>query len=108
MASTMLRSGIQAAIRRGGRTARPQPQPKRNFSSSAHNDEYETAKWEKITYLGIATCTALAIYCLSKGHHHSEPPPVSLLILCISIFEDSKQGVPVGYVVPYLIAFRFY
>ncbi|KAK9097081.1 hypothetical protein Sjap_022578 [Stephania japonica] len=73
MASTMLRSGIQGVLRRGGRT--PQAHPKRNFSSSAHNDEYETAKWEKITYLGIATCTVLAFYCLSKGHHHSEPPP---------------------------------
>ncbi|KAK9163554.1 hypothetical protein Syun_004456 [Stephania yunnanensis] len=27
MASTMLRSGIQAAIRRGGRTAQPRPSP---------------------------------------------------------------------------------
>lgn len=37
----------------------------------------EAAKWEKITYLGIASCTALAVYVLSKGHHHGEDPPVS-------------------------------
>lgn len=36
----------------------------------------EAAKWEKITYLGIATCTILSIYNLSKGHHHSPDPPV--------------------------------
>lgn len=39
----------------------------------------ETAKWEKITYLGIATCTVLSIYNLSKGHPHHEEPPVSFL-----------------------------
>lgn len=39
------------------------------------------AKWEKITYLGIATCTILAIYNLSKGHPHYEEPPVSLFFL---------------------------
>lgn len=37
----------------------------------------ETAKWEKITYAGIATCTILAFYNLSKGHPHHEEPPVS-------------------------------
>ena len=39
-------------------------------------------KWEKITYLGIATCTVLAIYNLSEDHPHYEEPPVS----CIFIF----------------------
>ncbi|MQL86807.1 hypothetical protein Taro_019358 [Colocasia esculenta] len=48
---------------------------KRRFSASAHDDAYETAKWEKITYAGIATCTILSIYNLSKGHPHHEPPP---------------------------------
>lgn len=37
----------------------------------------ETAKWEKITYAGIFTCTTLAIFILSKGHPHHEEPPVS-------------------------------
>ena len=37
----------------------------------------ETAKWEKITYAGIAACTTLAFYNLSKGHPHHEEPPVS-------------------------------
>jgi hypothetical protein len=37
----------------------------------------ETKKWEKITYLGIASCTLLAAYILSKGHHHYDEPPVS-------------------------------
>ncbi|KAH7520359.1 hypothetical protein FEM48_Zijuj08G0135600 [Ziziphus jujuba var. spinosa] len=35
----------------------------------------ETAKWEKITYAGIVTCTILAIYNLRKGHPHDDPPP---------------------------------
>ncbi|ONK56808.1 uncharacterized protein A4U43_C10F13220 [Asparagus officinalis] len=35
----------------------------------------ETAKWEKITYAGIVTCTILSIYNLSKGHPHHEDPP---------------------------------
>ncbi|KAL1060499.1 hypothetical protein V6Z11_1Z094000 [Gossypium hirsutum] len=48
----------------------------RGFASSSHHDDaYETAKWEKITYLGVATCTVLAIYNLSKGHPHHEEPP---------------------------------
>ncbi|ONK76112.1 uncharacterized protein A4U43_C03F24030 [Asparagus officinalis] len=38
-------------------------------------DIYETAKWEKITYAGIVTCTILSIYNLSKGHPHHEDPP---------------------------------
>ena len=36
----------------------------------------EAEKWEKITYVGIATCTILTIYNLSKGHHHYPEPPV--------------------------------
>ncbi|KAF5454296.1 hypothetical protein F2P56_023972 [Juglans regia] len=40
----------------------------------------EAEKWEKITYVGIATCTVLAIYNLSKGHpHYEEPPPYPYL-----------------------------
>ena len=46
----------------------------------------ETAKWEKITYLGIATCSVLAIYTLSKGHTHHEEPPVSLNSFCLILF----------------------
>jgi hypothetical protein len=48
----------------------------------------ETAKWEKIAYLGIATCTLLAIYNLSKGHPHYDEPPVSFLFypLDFSVF----------------------
>ena len=39
----------------------------------------ETAKWENITFAGIATCTILVIYSLSKGHPHFDEPPVSFL-----------------------------
>lgn len=46
----------------------------------------ETAKWEKITYLGILTCTGLGFYNLSKGHPHFEEPPVSLFSLCLILF----------------------
>ncbi|CAL9228423.1 unnamed protein product, partial [Arabidopsis halleri] len=74
MATAIVRSALsRAAIRVAPRTS---VAPKRNFSSSAgHDDAYEAAKWEKITYLGIASCTALAVYVLSKGHHHGEDPP---------------------------------
>lgn len=41
----------------------------------------EASKWEKITYLGAASCTALAVYCLSKGHPHYEEPPVRTSLL---------------------------
>lgn len=37
----------------------------------------EAAKWEKITYAGIAACSILAFVNLSKGHPHFEEPPVS-------------------------------
>ncbi|KAH9664108.1 cytochrome c oxidase subunit 6a mitochondrial [Citrus sinensis] len=76
----MVRSGLlQTALRRVS-SASSAP-PKRGFASSAHHDDaYETAKWEKITYLGIATCTVLAFYNLSKGHPHYEEPPVRYLL----------------------------
>ncbi|GAB4847159.1 Cytochrome c oxidase subunit 6A [Ancistrocladus abbreviatus] len=73
MAMTLpkLRSGLQSVLR-GSRSSEIL---KRSFASSAHDDEHETAKWEKITYAGIVTCTILTIYNLSKGHHHFEEPP---------------------------------
>ncbi|KAL8493361.1 hypothetical protein ACS0TY_024539 [Phlomoides rotata] len=57
------------------------PASRRTFSASSHHDEaVEAAKWEKISYLGIASCTILACYILSKGHpHHEEPPPYRYL-----------------------------
>ncbi|XP_078442669.1 cytochrome c oxidase-like protein isoform X2 [Wolffia australiana] len=70
MASSAARSGLLRALRGNSRLA-----GKRRFSSSAHDDAYETAKWEKITYAGIVSCTLLAIYNLSKGHPHFEEPP---------------------------------
>ncbi|KAK3411892.1 cytochrome c oxidase subunit 6a, mitochondrial [Eucalyptus grandis] len=72
MAMAMVRSALLRSSLRGG--ARPSSVPKRNFASSAHDDAHETAKWEKITYAGIVTCTILAIYNLSKGHPHYEEP----------------------------------
>ncbi|GMN34172.1 hypothetical protein TIFTF001_004544 [Ficus carica] len=79
MAMATIRSGLLRTSLRGSSRA-PAP-PKRNFSSSArHDDAYEAQKWEKITYLGIVTCTVLAIYNLSRGHpHHEEPPPFPYL-----------------------------
>ncbi|OAY35656.1 cytochrome c oxidase subunit 6a, mitochondrial [Manihot esculenta] len=82
MASAITRSGLLRNTLRGG--SRASAPTKRRFSSSAHNDDaYEAAeasKWEKITYLGIATCTILAFYNLSKGHpHYEEPPPYPYL-----------------------------
>ncbi|XP_030923617.1 cytochrome c oxidase subunit 6a, mitochondrial [Quercus robur] len=79
MAMAMVRSGLLRTALRGG--SRPSAPPKRNFASSAHHDDaYETAKWEKITFAGIATCTILAIYNLSRGHpHFDEPPPYPYL-----------------------------
>ncbi|KAK4262451.1 hypothetical protein QN277_028008 [Acacia crassicarpa] len=81
MATALVRSTLlRTALRGGGRGSGV---PRRNFSSSAHHDDaYETAKWEKITYLGIATCTVLAIYNLSKGHpHHEEPPDIFFFVV---------------------------
>ncbi|KAB1202019.1 Cytochrome c oxidase subunit 6a, mitochondrial [Morella rubra] len=70
----MVRSGLlRTSLRGGSRVSAP---PKRTFASSAHHDDTrEAAKWEKITYAGIATCTMLAFYNLSKGHQHFEEPP---------------------------------
>ncbi|KAL3583425.1 hypothetical protein D5086_014486 [Populus alba] len=74
MAISMMRSAL---LRNSLRTAsKPSAPTRRGFSSSAHHDDaYEAAKWEKIAYLGAATCTILAIYNLSKGHPHYETPP---------------------------------
>lgn len=35
----------------------------------------EAVKWERITYAGIATCTVLAMFNLSKGHQEFPDPP---------------------------------
>ncbi|CAL9083078.1 unnamed protein product [Musa acuminata var. zebrina] len=104
VAASMARSGLRSAsflLRRGTKSNAVAP-AKRSFSASAHDDARkaslrslfllipirpwnrcllvaivadETAKWEKITYAGIVTCTTLAIYNLSKGHPHHEEPP---------------------------------
>ncbi|RZB57068.1 Cytochrome c oxidase subunit 6a, mitochondrial isoform C [Glycine soja] len=74
MATSLVRSGFLRSALRG--RARSSQVPKRNFASSGHHDDaYETAKWEKITYLGIVGCTGLAVYNLSKGHPHFKEPP---------------------------------
>lgn len=39
----------------------------------------EASKWEKITYVAIISSTILAVVNLSKGHPHSEEPPVSFV-----------------------------
>ncbi|CAM8946884.1 hypothetical protein QQ045_010652 [Rhodiola kirilowii] len=79
MASAIVKSGVRAALRSGsgcGGGLRAAP-AKRSFSSSSsvHEEAREAAKWEKITYLGAATCTGLAVYHLSGGHPHFEEPP---------------------------------
>ncbi|KAF3333779.1 hypothetical protein FCM35_KLT01470 [Carex littledalei] len=76
MATSVKRSGLRLA----GAGAK-QLSLKRSFASSANFDEAkEASKWEKITYAGIATCTVLAIYNLSHGHHEfPEPPPYPYL-----------------------------
>ncbi|KAF8117710.1 hypothetical protein N665_0008s0064 [Sinapis alba] len=74
MATAIVRSAVSRAVI--GVAPRTSVAPKRKFSSSAgHDDAYEAAKWEKITYLGIASCTALATLVLSKGHQHGDDPP---------------------------------
>ncbi|XP_022775069.1 cytochrome c oxidase subunit 6a, mitochondrial-like isoform X2 [Durio zibethinus] len=81
MAMASVRSGLLRTALRGG--SRPSAPPKRD----------ETAKWEKITYLGIATCTVLAIYNLSKGHpHHEEPPPYPYLHIRSKEFPWGPDG----------------
>ncbi|KAM7520351.1 hypothetical protein LguiB_019313 [Lonicera macranthoides] len=78
MAMAMVRSGLRNVLR-GGTTS--PAASRRTFAFSAHHDDaYEMAKWEKITYAGIVTCTILAIINLSKGHpHYEEPPPYPYL-----------------------------
>ncbi|PWZ55096.1 Cytochrome c oxidase subunit 6a, mitochondrial [Zea mays] len=68
MASAAARSGLRSLAVRAAPL-------RRRMSSSVHDDAYETAKWEKITYAGIVTCTLLAAYNLSKGHPHFDEPP---------------------------------
>ncbi|XP_070012072.1 cytochrome c oxidase subunit 6a, mitochondrial-like [Nicotiana sylvestris] len=79
MASAMIKCSFRSALRGGA--SHGTPAFKRTYASSAHHDEArEAAKWEKITYVGIITCTILAIVNLSKGHpHHEEPPPYPYL-----------------------------
>ncbi|KAJ0020960.1 hypothetical protein Pint_31783 [Pistacia integerrima] len=80
MVMAMVRSGVFRTALRGGSRTSAAP-PKRGFASLGHHAvAYKLAKWEKITYLGIATCSVLAIYNLSKGHPHYEEPPVSFLL----------------------------
>ncbi|KAL6637947.1 hypothetical protein ACP70R_025519 [Stipagrostis hirtigluma subsp. patula] len=71
MASAAARSGLRSLAARAKATA----PARRRMSSSVHDDAYETAKWEKITYVGIVACTLFAAYNLSKGHPHFEEPP---------------------------------
>nr|XP_009766324.1 PREDICTED: cytochrome c oxidase subunit 6a, mitochondrial-like [Nicotiana sylvestris] len=78
MASAMIKCSFRSALRGGA--SHGTPAFKRTYASSAHHDEArEAAKWEKITYVGIITCTILAIVNLSKGHPHHEEPPVSFI-----------------------------
>uniref|UniRef100_A0A453LVW4 Cytochrome c oxidase subunit 6a, mitochondrial n=1 Tax=Aegilops tauschii subsp. strangulata TaxID=200361 RepID=A0A453LVW4_AEGTS len=74
MASLAARSGLRSLA---ARARAPAPATGgRRMSSSAHDDAYETAKWEKITIMGAVTCTLLAAWNLSKGHPHFDEPPV--------------------------------
>ncbi|KAL5217204.1 hypothetical protein ABZP36_017888 [Zizania latifolia] len=73
MASAAARFGLRLLAVRAKATAAPAA--RRRMSSSVHDDAHETAKWEKITYAGIVTCTLLAAYNLSKGHPHFDEPP---------------------------------
>ncbi|XP_008790423.3 cytochrome c oxidase subunit 6a, mitochondrial-like, partial [Phoenix dactylifera] len=74
------RYGLRVLLRGGALRSKPAA-GKRSFSSSPlHDDAHETAKWEKITYAGIVTCTVLSIYNLSQDHpHHPEPPAYQYL-----------------------------
>ncbi|KAD7479308.1 hypothetical protein E3N88_02444 [Mikania micrantha] len=74
MASAIARSTLRKAVRGG---ARVNPASTRSFSAgaSAEEEAREAAKWEKITYVGIAACSILAFVNLSKGHPHFEEPP---------------------------------
>ncbi|XP_048128055.1 cytochrome c oxidase subunit 6a, mitochondrial isoform X1 [Rhodamnia argentea] len=90
MAMATVRSALLRSSLRGG--SRPSSVPKRNFASSAHDDEREMAKWEKVTYAGIVTCSILAIYNLSKGHPHHEEPPVLMDFLKSSTTEITSSS----------------
>ncbi|CAN6459375.1 unnamed protein product [Victoria cruziana] len=83
MAQSMARSTLRNLNSlRGAILRRSSPKnADRKFSSSAlHDDDHETRKWERITYVGIAACSALAFYNLSKGHpHYDSPPPYEYL-----------------------------
>lgn len=46
----------------------------------------EAAKWEKITYVGIAACSILAFVNLSKGHPHFDEPPVRRNFVFLALF----------------------
>ncbi|EES19098.1 cytochrome c oxidase subunit 6a, mitochondrial [Sorghum bicolor] len=69
-----LAAGHAAAKRSAGTVLR-----RRGFAASAtarrHDDAKEAVKWERITYAGIATCTVLAMFNLSKGHQEFPDPP---------------------------------
>ncbi|KAM0899609.1 hypothetical protein ACQ4PT_021136 [Festuca glaucescens] len=71
MASAAARSGLRSLA---ARAKVPAP-ARRPMSSSAHDDAYETAKWEKITIVAAVSCTLLAAWNLSKGHPHYDEPP---------------------------------
>ncbi|KAM3260564.1 hypothetical protein ACQJBY_051690 [Aegilops geniculata] len=73
MASLAARSGLRSLAARARAPA--QAPAGRRMSSSAHDDAYETAKWEKITIMGAVTCSLLAAWNLSKGHPHFDEPP---------------------------------
>ncbi|EYU41359.1 hypothetical protein ABFS82_12G023500 [Erythranthe guttata] len=82
MASAIMRSGLRSALRGGAYAPRVSSASNRSFSSSASqlDEAAEASKWEKITYVGIAACTCLAAFILSKGHpHHDEPPAYPFL-----------------------------
>ncbi|KAL8193721.1 hypothetical protein R6Q57_026413 [Mikania cordata] len=89
MASAIARSTLRKAVRGG---ARVNPASTRSFSAgaSAEEEAREAAKWEKITYVGIAACSILAFVNLSKGHPHFEEPPVSLLLQLVMYMVNTK------------------
>lgn len=84
----MFRSSIRSAFRGG--SPRVTPASKRTFASHASVEEEarEASKWEKISYVAIISSTILAVVNLSKGHPHSEEPPVSFVnqFVLLSLF----------------------
>ncbi|KAM7265258.1 hypothetical protein ACFE04_002941 [Oxalis oulophora] len=75
MAMAMATSALLRSVTRGGSKISTAP-PKRSFSSSSgHDDAYEAAKWEKITYVAIVASASLAVWNLSKPHPHFDTPP---------------------------------